>query len=267
MRRWMLDRLVMAPTTHSIETGARKRELLKTSHGDVELWMDHHLQGQANVDHPADILMIKFPGTGGRAERATAQPAQFWKTPKTELWSVNPPGYGGAKGRASLHAIEPMVDAILNRLQQQPVPKIILVANSLGNLPALCLASRFPVAGLVLRNPPPIPAVVQHRSRRYRAAWIGKWLAGGFPPEIDPVTHAARCTAPAVFIHSEMDQLVPLEFQKPIAAAYAGPKRIIVARGIDHADPIPDEQVCEYEEASKWLEQESLGHCKGTPFT
>lgn len=258
MRRRILDRLVMSPSTHPIETGERRREVLNTSHGDVELWIDHYVQSDNTTEHPADVLMIKFPGAGGRAERATAQPAQHWGAPKTELWAVNPPGYGGAKGRASLHAIQPMVEALLKRIEQQPSQKIILVANSLGNLPALQLASRIPVDGLLLRNPPPIPLVVQHRSRRYRAAWIGKWLARGFPQELDPATHAARCSAPAVFIHSELDQLVPLEFQTPISDAYAGPKRIIIARGIDHADPLPEQQAQEYEDAAKWLEQQSF---------
>ena len=267
MRRRILDRLVMSPTTHPIGTGSRRREILNTSHGDVELWIDPSLQVDNRADHPADVLMIKFPGAGGRAERATAQPAQFWTSSQTELWSVNPPGYGGANGRASLHAIQPMVDAVLKRIEQRSSKKIFLVANSLGNLPALQLASRIQVAGLVLRNPPPIPRVVEHRSRRYRAVWIGKWLAQGFPRGLDPEHLAARCNAPAVFIHSELDQLVPLEFQTPISDAYAGPKRVIVARGIDHADPFPEEQAQEYEDAAKWLEMQSFEGSHGNSLT
>ncbi|MEC8509653.1 MAG: alpha/beta hydrolase [Planctomycetota bacterium] len=257
MRRWLLDRLVMAPSTDAIDPESRIREVLPTSCGDVELWKDLHVNGEVSDDQSPELLMIKFPGTGGRAERATAQPAQFWLTPKTELWAVNPPGYGGAKGRASLHHIERMVEAIRDHLESKSIPKVILVANSLGNLAALKLATLYPVSGLVLRNPPDIPLVVHHRSRAYRATWLGRWLGTAFPPNLDLIATASQCSAPAVFIHSERDQLVPLELQRPISSAYCGPKKILIAQGIDHADPIPDHQVEAYRSCARWLEQQA----------
>ena len=61
MRRWLLDRLVMDPSSDAIDPESRIREVLPTSCGDVELWKDLHVNGEVSDDQSPELLMIKFP--------------------------------------------------------------------------------------------------------------------------------------------------------------------------------------------------------------
>lgn len=48
----------------------------------------------------AELFVLKFNGNGGRAERASIHPLDFWSDRPGEVWSHNPPGYGASGGKA-----------------------------------------------------------------------------------------------------------------------------------------------------------------------
>ena len=257
MRSWLLDRLVLVPTRDPIDPDGKVRDAVDIEGGDFEVW-------RSNADAPGHqhLVVIKFPGTAGRAERATHQPFHLWNDVSVETWAVNPRGYGQTRGRASLAATLPMVEALrerLDRYRSQHTEKrvaVVVSGNSLGNLAALKLASMTPVDGLLLRNPPPLGDVVRRRSRYWRAGWIGDWLANGLSTHLDPEQIAPQCSAPALFVHCELDTLVPMAMQSKIRDVYQGPTRHFVGLGLDHADPIPEEQESEFERELTWLRQQ-----------
>jgi len=96
----LADRLVLMPTTHPIEPETSHRQTIPLFDGELEYYADHVAPSQKG---PATgkLLLIKFPGTGGRAERAARHPAECWGG-DTVTWTINPMGYGGSTGPATL---------------------------------------------------------------------------------------------------------------------------------------------------------------------
>ncbi|MDB2686374.1 hypothetical protein N9Y42_04125 [Mariniblastus sp.] len=106
----LADRLVLKPSTHPIESETSCRKTIPLFGGELEYYADHVT---ASKEGPATgkLLLVKFPGTGGRAERATTHPAECWGG-DTVTWTINPPGYGSSTGPATLQRYPEMVRSI-----------------------------------------------------------------------------------------------------------------------------------------------------------
>ncbi len=128
---------------------------------------------------------------------------------------------------------------------------ILITGNSLGTVVTLHVAARFrDMAGLLLRNPPPLRQLIVGRHGWY-SAWVGAWLvARRVPCELDSIQNAHGSDVPALFVTCGADRLVPPKYQTAIFDAYAGPKRRMILPGADHAD-LPDD--AEYREWLEWL--------------
>jgi pimeloyl-ACP methyl ester carboxylesterase len=141
-----------------------------------------------------------------------------------------------------------------------------LFGNSLGCATAAYVASlgEVPVAGIILRNPPPLEATVKRVARRYP---FGQWadpIAESLPPEMNLLRTAPRVRAPTVFLQSEHDRLVPPELQRQVHEALAGTKRLVVLRGLGHDGPIGEEHEDEVAAAVTWLWQRSAATARPT---
>lgn len=249
------DRLILFPTTHPIEVSDKTCRTLTAGDDRVEIWVAD--TGPAERD--VDVFVLKFGGTGGRAELATPQPACFWPELRAQLWTVNPPGYGGSSGRASVRKLAPTARAVFEELQRLAAGRpIVLVGNSLGGTCVLHLAARYEVAGLILRNPPQLPELIVGRFG-WRSCIFGAWLiARQVPAELDCCANAQHCSAPAVFVMSECDTIVPPKYQRKIHASYAGPRRVIVLPDAEHADSMSPATTAEYQQALDWLQSQIL---------
>ena len=119
---------------------------------------------------------------------------------------------------------------------------------------ALYVAARFPVAGVYLRNPPPIAQLIRHRPRyNWWNFGLARHIADRIPPELDAVENAANSNCPALFVCSEKDSVVPTSFQQLIHEKYAGPNTTFVIENARHADLIPGRQEQEFLDAIGWL--------------
>ena len=110
---------------------------------------------------------------------------------------------------------------------------------------------------MVLMNPPPLRQLIlgQH-------GWWNLWLLAGVaawrvPPDLDSIANAARSPGPAVFV-LRGDEVIPPKYQHRVAAAYAGPKRIINMPGARHADPLSKEASAELAAATDWLWEQAV---------
>ena len=112
---------------------------------------------------------------------------------------------------------------------------IVVIGNSLGTVPALYVAARYPVAGLVLRNPPPLRQLIVGRYGWWNL-WVGAWyVSRRVPAQVCSVTNARQITCPCVFICSCRDEVVPSAYQDKIFREYAGPYRLLRMQEAEHA--------------------------------
>jgi pimeloyl-ACP methyl ester carboxylesterase len=201
-----------------------------------------------------DLFVLKFPGAGSRAECSTDHPADRWPQVRAEIWAVNFPGYGGSSGRASLQAIPAAADAVLTHLQQQAAGRpIVATGSSLGCVAALYVAAGQQVQGLILRNPPALREVILERFG-WRGWNVGaRLIARQVPDALCSIRNAAAARAPAVFITSGADRIVPHRCQQMIVDACGGPQRTVFLPAADHHTPMSDSQSEQYAEHLRWL--------------
>jgi pimeloyl-ACP methyl ester carboxylesterase len=250
----LADKLVLCPTRHPIPVAGKSRRLIEV-HGDrVEIWT------RCNGDHltdEAELFVLKFPGTGGRAERGTDHPVDYWPDLKAELWTVNPPGYGCSSGRARLVKLPHVADAAYRALADVAKGRPILVTgNSLGTATALYTAAHHEVAAVVLRNVLPLRQLIAgHHAKR--SLWLGAWLLSRvIPLQLDSVSNGARTTAPCVFVVSGRDRTVPPRYQQLVIDAYAGPHQVMLLEEADHADFLTEQEKVRYGEHLIWLREQ-----------
>lgn len=249
------DRFVLRPSTHSIPADGKVRRVVKYDGGTFEAWLQ-----RANCDDQQEpkLFILKFPGTGGRAERATIHPADAWLDLPTEIWGINPPGYGTSGGRASLRTTASVASAAFNEIcrASNGLP-IIVTGNSLGGMAAIYVAANHRIDGLLLRNPPPLRQLIAGHYGRWNLG-ASRFIARYVPDELCTIENASRTTTPAVFIMSGNDRTVPPHYQRKIIDAYQGPQQTLLLQDADHASPIDDEYLSDYAEKLNWLREQSI---------
>lgn len=249
----LADRLILQPSRRPQLTLGKTRRTIPVGRDEVEVWTLR----TGDYRQPVDLFVLKFPGTAGRAERSTVHPADHWPDLNAELWAVNPPGYGGSTGQAELRKLAPMAQAVYHELARHAAGRPILVTgNSLGCTSALHLAATVPLAGLILRNPPPIREVILGEHSWWNLGLGTRLLVRHIPSELDTIHHAGQTAVPAIFITSGCDTLILPKYQHQIIEAYAGPKRVLVLPEADHATPLTELEEAEYCTLLGWLRQQ-----------
>ncbi|WP_146389140.1 alpha/beta hydrolase [Allorhodopirellula solitaria] len=320
LRNLFLDRCVLRPTRQAIDPGDLRRcELslapsatgpartiecyvatdlatkMATDPAANELPQESPLQGATTLadwdDAPAPkTLLIKFPGTAGRAERSSPFPLnlvadQDGQTDPSraespgnpaghyEAWTWNPPGYGQSTGRASLVDLVPAAEAFATAVVRSrcgPDTQIWLCGNSLGCLSALSLAARpadwLPPEStadrcvLWLRNPPDLANTILRVADRYASRPWMRRLVAHLPADLSSIDNAAHCHLPAVFLMSEFDELVPPSIQQKIHDAYAGEHSVVTLTDLGHGGLIEEQHYPDIQAALSWLMEAATSH-------
>ena len=235
----LANRLILSDTRHPIDPEGRRQVVIPCGADQIEAWV-------IESEREADVLCLKFPGTGGRAERAGPHPCDL-VAENFEVWAINPPGYGSSTGSACVSKMNDMCDAawqaIYARADGRP---IVVTGNSLGGIYALFVAARYSIAGLLLRNPAPIHQLIKGKHSWWNAGLASRLVASQVPIELDAVANAAESSAPALFVMSERDRVIPPKYQHMIMEQYAGPYSRFLIPDADHHHPIPEEQADDY---------------------
>jgi len=262
----LADQLIFAATRDKIDPESRQRELIGVEQlfgknapntgpdkqkDFIEAWRYRFSAvPSTNSDSKSVWAGLKFPGTGGRAERGGSHPSDLLSHQPSETWTINPPGYGGSPGKPSMKNMAPTCEASWAKFStHHDEVKKMVVGNSLGSMYALYVAARHPIDGLFLRNPVPLKEYIVGAYSRWNFGLGAKMIARQIPSEMDAIENARRCTAPAFFVMSEMDMLIPPSYQQQIIDAYAGRKTVFVATGCDHHHPIAEDQYESYEQS------------------
>src|SRR5688572_19878411 len=138
----------------------------------------------ASANEPPRAYVLRF--TGGDASGSAAFTATRSNPRPVEVWVVNYPGYGASAGPRKLRTLAPAALAAFDQLKSIAGDHpIFLEGFSLGTVPALAVAARRPVAGVVLQNPPPLRELILDRH-----GWWNLWMLAGpialqIPPELD----------------------------------------------------------------------------------
>ena len=252
MLQRIADSIILCPTRDVIRVEHKKCETLRRKSGSIDVWVQR--RGDV-LSRAADVFVLKFGGAGSRAERATVFPLDFWRDMTAEIWAPNWPGFGASEGQASVRRLAEIgghcYEAIRERADGRP---IIVTGNSLGTAVALAVAAQHrDMAGLILRNPPPLRQLIVGRHGWY-SFWMGAWLISRcVPSSLDSIANARGSDVPALFITSGKDRVVPPTFQHLVFDAYAGPKQRLLLPSADHAD-FPDEaDLPAFTAQMKWL--------------
>ncbi len=231
--------LLLHPSRQPVRQPGIERRVIERVEGDLEVWV---ARSPGAAVAPIGAAVLAFAGNADRAERIAASVAGTFGARPVEVWAVNFPGYGGSEGEADLAAIPDAALATYDALAHHAVETPILCwGESIGTSAALCVAAQRDVAGLVLRNPPPLRRLIL-----VRHGWWNLWLlalptALQVPVALNALDTAPEIDAPAVFAMSRADRVVPYAYQRLVFDAFAGPKEaVVLTRG--HNDRMDAEE-------------------------
>jgi len=230
------DRILLHPTSEPLETPAA-RKVIRLDDADLELWT---IRAKEAPEGAPAVYVLSFIGKGDRAERWAVSESEVWRRQKAEIWAVNYPGYGGSSGPPGLSRIPPAALAAFDEIRGTAAGRPVLVSgNSLGSAAALWVAANRPVDGVVLRNPPPLRELILGRHGWWNL-WLGAWIVTlQIPPELDSLANGRKASAPAVFILSRNDRIVPPSYQQDVVDAYGGEKTVVPVEGGHSHRPNP----------------------------
>ncbi len=274
-RRKLLDRAVLRPSRGHLDHAPQQRHVFRSKHGNLDYFTHSQsiVAGECESGDPdaneREWLVVKFPGTSGRAERSSRFPLDLLSRCRGQVWTLNPPGYGKSEGRPSLAthvdvAAEFVAYAISSVMANQSnnTTNVLLCGNSLGSATALGVAARICQGnllldgvsiGLLLRNVPPLTEVVRRVAARYPLGHLMHRVAAATPSEMNAIQSATKVTLPAVFLQSECDSLVPPELQQQVFESYGGSKRVLTLSGLEHDGLLTTKHLAEITIAMQWL--------------
>ena len=108
-------------------------------------------------------------------------------------------------------------------------------------------------AGLILRNPPPLRRVIKRAAKPYPHFGLINPVIAELCDSMDTMKTAPRVNLHAVVLQSELDTLVPVDFQNEILECYGGPFRKVLMEGIDHDGLATEQHEPEICKSVRWL--------------
>jgi fermentation-respiration switch protein FrsA (DUF1100 family) len=194
---------------------------------------------------------VGSPPIGRAGERvAVTSPALLWfygngeniasiwpivrdlQPPGSAVLVADYPGYGGSGGRATEAGLYEAADvayaALAGRSGVDP-RRIYVYGRSLGSAPATYVATRHPVAGLVLESPFTNAADMARHAYPILPRFILRL-------RLDNLTRIKAVRCPVLLFHGTADRLVPTAMGMKLAAAAAQPVEVVLIKGSGHND-------------------------------
>ncbi|MEM7807878.1 MAG: alpha/beta hydrolase [Planctomycetota bacterium] len=234
--RALADRLLLFGSTRPMAAAGATPATIPSDAGELEVFV---ATSASAIGRPPERYVLRLMGNASRAEVEATPTAQRWNDVPTEVWALNYPGFGASPGPQSLRKLLPAAEAVWEAMNTQAVDAPCYVdGDSMGTAVALALATKrrgdLPVAGLILKNPPPLRQLIMGRYGWWNL-WLAAWpLASSVPSELDSITNAAQCHTPAIFLQATGDSLIPPAYQNQIIDAYAGRAVVIELVDADH---------------------------------
>lgn len=148
------------------------------------------------------------------------------------LFAFDYRGYGesgGTPSEAGLYADAEAAYRYLRETLHVPADRIVLFGHSLGSTVAVELATRVPVAGLVLDGA--LVSVTARAQEVYPYVPV-RWIARSRYASIDKI---GRVALPKLFLHARADEVVPIAHGRRLFEAASAPKTFVPLAG-GHGD-------------------------------
>jgi fermentation-respiration switch protein FrsA (DUF1100 family) len=172
-------------------------------------------------------VMFCLHGNGGNLSNRTDKIRIFHDAGAAQLW-LEWRGYGesgGTPDEPGLYRDALAGWAWLNAVRAVPPGRLILYGESLGNGPAIELATRVPAAGLIVDSG--FTSLMD----------MGRVVLPWFPVRLaklrfDNLARLPRVTIPTLFLHSPDDDIIPYEMaRRNFAASGAAKKSLVDLKG------------------------------------
>lgn len=149
---------------------------------------------------------------------------------QVHVLAVEYPGYGVCGGRPTPEGVIANAHAALqfvNKTMKLPLDRILAFGRSLGTGPAVDLASRFHLAGLVLVT----PFMSVKEILRSRLGSLADLLTDDFFQNIWAVEEVK---SPTLIIHGKLDEVIPVEHGEAIYAHCMARKGLVCPPDLSH---------------------------------
>jgi fermentation-respiration switch protein FrsA (DUF1100 family) len=230
---WALQRrLIYLPFPADVPPAAallpRAREvMLRTDDGvDLGAWFVPAAEPARGA-----AVLVAAGNAGDRSGRAPLAAALAREGLAVLLFDYR--GYGGNRGRPTQRGLARDVRAARRFLIDEaavPADRIVYYGESLGSAVVTELATEHPPAALVLRSPFTDLAAVGRI--HYPFLPVRLLLRDRYPV----AEQLARVHVPMTIVYGTDDAIVPAELSRAVAAAAAGPTRLVEIDGADHND-------------------------------
>lgn len=167
--------------------------------------------------HPGNRrLILFFHGNAGNAYSRLGDLQTLSETTASSVLLLSYRGYGKSEGSPSEQGVYQDAEAALQYAQNDlgfAEEDIILLGRSLGSAVAINLAQHRNFAGLILVAP---LTSGRDMARQMGLGWIA-WIAGS---PLNSVVKVAHIPSPALFIHGDADNVIPIEMGRRLFEAY-----------------------------------------------
>jgi fermentation-respiration switch protein FrsA (DUF1100 family) len=141
-------------------------------------------------------------------------------------------GYGESEGVPTEQGLYRDADAAYRYLREEvgvSADRIVVFGHSLGSAVAVDLASRVPIAGLIVEG---APTSIRERGQELYPYIPVRWIAGS---RFDSIDKIAKVLVPKLFLHATQDEVIPLAHGRRLYQAAPPPKTFVELRG-GHGD-------------------------------
>jgi len=174
----------------------------------------------------AKHTILWFYGNGEDLGTISAS-VEDWVRRGYAVFALDYRGYGhsgGAPGEATTYADATLALDWLRREKNLPTSSVVVLGFSLGGGPAVDLAAREPVGGLILIAP---------FVSAYRVMTTWPLLPGDKFINLEKI---GRIRCPVLIMHGTADEMIPLWHGQRLFAAAPEPKRHLWVEGAGHSD-------------------------------
>lgn len=229
------DRLVFFPVPASsadmkpADVGLQAEEVFLATSDGVRLhaWLAPTKEGRAAALAPT---ILYFHGNAGNLSDRLETIA-FLRTLPANVLAVDYRGYGQSEGRPSEEGVYRDAEAAYDYLTRErgvAPERIVVLGQSLGTAVAVDLATKRPVAGLILESGfPSAPRLAQ------RALWL-PGLRFVIRARFDSAAKLKQIHVPVLVAHCRQDPVIPYEMGEELYAAASQPKTFVSYPGNCH---------------------------------